>query len=37
MDGGHMVACHFAEQVTSEAAAEAAASQSVIDTSAAVE
>jgi hypothetical protein len=27
-----MVACHFAEQVTSEAVAESAASQSVIDT-----
>jgi oligopeptide/dipeptide ABC transporter ATP-binding protein len=32
ISGGHMVACHFAEQVTSEAVAESAASQSVIDT-----
>jgi oligopeptide/dipeptide ABC transporter ATP-binding protein len=32
ISGGHMVACHFAEQVTAQAVAESAASQSVIDT-----
>jgi oligopeptide/dipeptide ABC transporter ATP-binding protein len=37
MGGGQMAACHFAEQVTAQAAQEAAAAQSVIDTAAASE
>ena len=32
INGGHMVACHFADQVTEQAVQESAASQSVIDT-----
>ena len=32
---GHMVACHFADQVTAQAVQESAAAQSVIDTAAA--
>jgi oligopeptide/dipeptide ABC transporter ATP-binding protein len=35
--GGHQVACHFAERVTGEAASEAAATQSAIDTATASE
>jgi oligopeptide/dipeptide ABC transporter ATP-binding protein len=35
--GGHLVACHFAEQVTAQAVQESAASQSVIDTSVAAD
>jgi oligopeptide/dipeptide ABC transporter ATP-binding protein len=34
--GGHMTACHFAEKVTAQAAQEAAAAQSVIETSTAL-
>jgi oligopeptide/dipeptide ABC transporter ATP-binding protein len=37
LETGHLVACHFAEQVTGEAAAETAATQSVIDTATALE
>ena len=37
MGAGQMAACHFAEQVTAQAAQEAAAAQSVIDTAAASE
>jgi oligopeptide/dipeptide ABC transporter ATP-binding protein len=37
MGGGQMAACHFAEQVTAQAAQEAAAAQSVIDTAVASE
>ena len=32
LGGGHMAACHFAEQVTAQAAQEVAATQSVIET-----
>jgi oligopeptide transport system ATP-binding protein len=35
--GGHQVACHFADQVTAQAVQESAASQSIIDTAAAVD
>src|ERR1035437_3713826 len=37
LESGHQVACHFAEQVTGEAASETAATQSVIDTATASE
>jgi hypothetical protein len=30
--GGHLAACHFAEQVTAQAVQETAATQSVIET-----
>jgi oligopeptide/dipeptide ABC transporter ATP-binding protein len=35
--GGHLVACHFADQVTAQAVQEAAQTQSIIDTAAAAE
>jgi peptide/nickel transport system ATP-binding protein len=34
---GHIVACHFADQVTAQAVQEAAQTQSIIDTAAAAE
>jgi oligopeptide/dipeptide ABC transporter ATP-binding protein len=37
LESGHQVACHFAEQVTREAASETAATQSAIDTATASE
>ena len=37
MGGGQMAACHFAEQVSTEAASDVAARQSVIDTATALE
>jgi oligopeptide/dipeptide ABC transporter ATP-binding protein len=37
LESGHQVACHFAEQVTGEAASETAATQSAIDTATASE
>jgi oligopeptide/dipeptide ABC transporter ATP-binding protein len=37
LESGHLVACHFAEQVTREAASDTAATQSVIDTATAAE
>ena len=36
MGGGQMAACHFAEQVTAQAAQEVAATQSVIETATAL-
>jgi oligopeptide/dipeptide ABC transporter ATP-binding protein len=37
LGSGHQVACHFADQVTAQAVQESAATQSIIDTAAAVE
>ena len=37
LESGHLVACHFAEQVTREAASDTAATQSAIDTATAAE
>ena len=36
LGGGHLAACHFAEQVTAQAAQEVAATQSVIETATAL-